>query len=72
MQDGKNLIIAIILCLMVVVGWSYLGEKMGWAPKQDPQKIEEAQKQQQALAAKRRLRLRPIPCPCLNLPKGRT
>ena len=44
MQDGKNLIIAIILCLMVVVGWSYLGEKMGWAPKQDPQKIEEAQK----------------------------
>ena len=65
MQDGKNLIIAIILCLMVVVGWSYLGEKMGWAPKQDPQKIEEAQKQ-------RRLRLRPIPCPCLNLPKGRT
>lgn len=51
MQDGKNLIIAIILCLMVVVGWSYLGEKMGWAPKQDPQKIEEAQKQQQELAA---------------------
>ena len=54
MQDGKNLIIAIILCLMVVVGWSYLGEKMGWAPKQDPQKIEEAQKQQQELAAKQK------------------
>ena len=76
MQDGKNLIIAIILCLMVVVGWSYLGEKMGWAPKQDPQKIEEAQKQQQELAAKQKAeaeaKAQAAACPCLNLPKGRT
>ncbi len=36
MQEGKNLILAIVLCLLVVVGWSYLGEKMGWAPKPVP------------------------------------
>ena len=30
MQDGKNLIMAIVLCLLVVVGWSYLADYMGW------------------------------------------
>lgn len=38
MQDGKNLIIAIILCLMVVVGWSYLGEKWAGLPNRIPRK----------------------------------
>ncbi len=37
MQDGKNLVLAIVLCLLVVVGWSYLGQKMGWAPQPAPQ-----------------------------------
>lgn len=54
MQDGKNLIIAIVLCLLVVVGWSYLGEKMGWAPKPDPQQVEEAKKLQQEQQAKQK------------------
>ena len=55
MQDGKNLILAIVLCLLVVVGWSYLGEKMGWAPKpvpveqtQNPEAAAQAQAQQAA------------------------
>ena len=45
MQDGKNLILAIVLCLLVVVGWSYLGEKMGWAPKPAPAPVEQTQQQ---------------------------
>ncbi len=46
MQDGKNLILAIVLCLLVVVGWSYLGEKMGWAPRPVP--VEQTAEGQQA------------------------
>ncbi len=46
MQDGKNLVLAIVLCLLVVVGWSYLGQKMGWAPQPAPQE----QAQQDAAA----------------------
>ena len=47
MQDGKNLIIAIVLCLLVIVGWSYLGQKMGWAPQPVPPAEQTAQSQQQ-------------------------
>lgn len=36
MQDGKNLIIAIVLCLIVIVGWGYLAEHMGWTSKSAP------------------------------------
>ena len=39
MQDGKNLIMAIVLCLLVVVGWSYLADYMGWVVKPDPAEI---------------------------------
>lgn len=51
MQDGKNLIIAIILCLLVVIGWSQLADKMGWVHRPTPQQVEEAQKQQQEMQA---------------------
>ena len=36
MQDGKNLLIAIVLCLIVIVGWGYLAEYMGWATRPAP------------------------------------
>ena len=48
MQDGKNLIIAILLCLVVIVGWSYLSEYMGWVRKPDPAVV--AQQQQEQLS----------------------
>lgn len=49
MQDGKNLILAIVLCLLVVIGWSYLGQKMGWAPSPAaPEQVQQAEGQQQA------------------------
>ena len=52
MQDGKNLIMAIVLCLLVVVGWSYLADYMGWVVKPDPAeiaKMEAAQAEQAQL-----------------------
>ncbi len=49
MQDGKNLIIAIVLCLLVVIGWSYLGQVMGWAPQPRPQEeVQQTEGQTQA------------------------
>ena len=48
MQDGKNLIIAILLCLVVIVGWSYLSERMGWVHKPDPAAVAQQQAKQQA------------------------
>lgn len=47
MQDGKNLIIAILLCLVVIVGWSYLSEYMGWVRKPDPAVVAQQQQAQQ-------------------------
>ena len=65
MQDGKNLVIAIVLCLVVIVGWSYLAEYMGWVQKPDPavvaqqqqaqqQQVQQAEAQRQAQEAARR------------------
>ena len=51
MQDGKNLIIAILLCLVVIVGWSYLSEHMGWVRKPDPAAVSQQQAAQQAQQA---------------------
>ncbi|RRD71773.1 MULTISPECIES: membrane protein insertase YidC [unclassified Desulfovibrio] len=48
MQDGKNLILAIFLCLVVIVGWSYLAEYMGWVQKPDPAVVAQQQAQQQS------------------------
>ena len=47
MQDGKNLIIAILLCLVVIVGWSYVSEYMGWVRKPDPAIVAQQQQAQQ-------------------------
>lgn len=33
MQDNKNLILAVVLCLIVLFGWGYVAEYMGWTPK---------------------------------------
>lgn len=43
MQDGKNLILAIALCLLVLVGWGQLSEYMGWVQKPDPALIAQQQ-----------------------------
>ncbi|MDD4701783.1 MAG: membrane protein insertase YidC [Desulfovibrio sp.] len=54
MQDGKNLLIAIVLCLIVIVGWGYLADKMGWTSKPVPvaqQSQSQQAPQQQAQAA---------------------
>ncbi|MBQ7456779.1 MAG: membrane protein insertase YidC [Desulfovibrio sp.] len=47
--SSKNLILAIVLCLVVVFGWSSLAQYMGWLPTPDPEvvaKQEELLKQQ--------------------------
>lgn len=36
MQDGKNLVLAIVLCLLILIGWSALAERMGWISKPVP------------------------------------
>ena len=59
MQDGKNLILAIVLCLLVVVGWSYLGQVMGWAPKPVPP----AEQQQTQATAEQAKPAQPAPAP---------
>lgn len=69
MQDGKNLIMAIVLCLLVVVGWSYLADYMGWVVKPDPAEIakmeaaqaEQAQKAQAEAEAKQKAQAEPLP-----------
>lgn len=36
MQQNKNLIIAIVLCLGIMFGWGYLAEHMGWVKRPEP------------------------------------
>lgn len=52
MQDGKNLILAIVLCLIVLFGWGRLAEYMGWVHTPDPQVLaqQEAARQEAARA----------------------
>ena len=59
MQDGKNLIMAIVLCLLVVVGWSYLADYMGWVVKPDPAEIAKMEAAQAEQAQKARLKPKP-------------
>ncbi len=59
MQDNstKNIILAIVLCLVVVFGWSSLAQYMGWIPAPDPKLVaeqEELAKQQAQEEAKRK------------------
>ena len=39
MEDSnlKNIILAIVLCLIVIFGWSYFAQYMGWVQPPDPQ-----------------------------------
>ena len=59
MQDNstKNIILAIVLCLIVVFGWSSLAQYMGWIPAPDPKLVAEqeelARKQAQEAAQKK-------------------
>jgi len=34
MMDNKRIMIAVVLCLLVTVGWNYLADYMGWLPKE--------------------------------------
>ncbi|MGE9984350.1 membrane protein insertase YidC [Desulfovibrio sp. SGI.169] len=57
MQDSKNLILAIVLCLGILFGWGYLAEYMGWVQKPDPAVVtqqQEAARQEAARAEQRR------------------
>lgn len=36
MQQNKNLIIAIVLCLGIMFGWGYVAEQMGWVKRPEP------------------------------------
>ena len=48
MQDSKNLLLAVVLCLAILFGWGYVTEYMGWTPKpvedQDARQKEEERK----------------------------
>ena len=48
MQQNKNLIIAIVLCLGIMFGWGWLAEQMGWVTRPDPAEVARVQAEQQA------------------------
>jgi len=56
--SSKNLILAIVLCLVVVFGWSSLAQYMGWIQPPDPQLVaqQEEMLKQQAEAEEARKR----------------
>lgn len=35
MSENKNLVLAVVLCLAVLFGWSYFSEYMGWTPPRE-------------------------------------
>lgn len=47
MQQNKNLIIAIVLCLGIMFGWGWLAEQMGWVSRPDQAEVAKIQAQQQ-------------------------
>lgn len=68
MQDSKNLVIAIVLCLLILVGWSFLSERMGWVPKPDPAAV--AQRQEQARQEAEAGKAQAARTPSATLPDG--
>lgn len=49
MQQNKNLVIAIVLCLIVMFGWGSLAEHMGWVKRPDPAEVAKIQAEQRAV-----------------------
>ena len=43
MQDSKNLILAIVLCLAILFGWGRFAEYMGWVQKPNPAAVAQQQ-----------------------------
>ena len=56
MQDSKNLILAIVLCLVILFGWGRLAEYMGWVQTPDPAVVAQQQDavRQEAVKAEQR------------------
>ena len=56
MQDSKNLVMAIVLCLAILFGWGRLAEYMGWVQKPDPAVVAQQQEavRQEAVKAEQR------------------
>lgn len=48
MQQNRNLIIAIVLCLGIMFGWGSLAEYMGWVKRPDPAIVAQQQAAQQS------------------------
>lgn len=42
MSENKNLVLAVVLCLAVLFGWSYLSEFMGWTPPREQPALRQA------------------------------
>ena len=51
MQDSKNLVLAIVLCLAILFGWGRLAEYMGWVQKPDPAVVAQQQEAVRFVAA---------------------
>jgi YidC/Oxa1 family membrane protein insertase len=43
-MDNKNLILTIVLCIVILVGWNHFAEYMGWIAKPDPAQVAQQQK----------------------------
>ena len=53
MEDNnfKNIILAIVLCMIVIFGWSYFAQFMGWVQPPDPQLVAQQEEQMKKQAA---------------------
>lgn len=75
MQDNKNLILAIVLCLIILFGWGHVAEYMGWAPKPDPaqmaQREEAARKEAEKVEARKAEAARTATLPTFTPSAGR-
>ena len=75
MQDNKNLILAIVLCLIILFGWGHVAEYMGWAPKPDPaqmaQREEAARKEAEKAEARKAEAARTATLPTFTPSAGR-
>lgn len=56
MQENKNLILAIVLCLIILFGWGHFAQYMGWVQPVDPAEVARQQEaaQQEAVKAEQR------------------